>query len=563
MVGTMASARDETRSSVSRLIARGARRFPDRIAIADDEAQISYAELHDRVNQVAVALRHLGLRQGDVAGLLVGNRIELLVVAAAVCRLGGVASMLNTTLRGDPLLHCLGAAPPRILVVGQELAELRTVVEPWCAEVGCTTAWVGSGAPTGWVDLMARADQAPSTTVHEVSRMGDPAFLVFTSGTTGMPKASRMSHRRWIGAGFMFGGVCLRLRPRDVLYCPLPLYHNTALTLCWSSTLRAGATLAVRQQFSASAFWDDCRRHGATVITYVGEIPNYLAGLPPTPADRDHSVRKMVGIGLHPHRWHAFKERFGIEEVYEFYSASELNAGFFNILNLDQTVGFCLSPWELVAYDAETAQPLRGEDGRVVRAERGREGLLLTRVTDRFKFEGYTDAAASERKLVRDAFSPGDCWVNTGDVMRSIGFGHAQFVDRIGDTFRWKSENVSTAQVEAVLAASPGVADAAVYGVEVPHTHGRAGMAAVVPAGDTLDLDALLAHLRNELPSPAVPLFVRILDRLDTTATFKHVKRGLRADGFRTQGVYIALGTSFVPLTDELLEGIDAGSIRL
>ena len=468
---------------------------------------------------------------GVVAAALPAARLAPPVALRAPA-MGAAASLLNTQQRAAALTHSLSCAPPRLMVVGEELVEAMGGVicdapMAWVADTGKVAR------PPRWMDLLGMAAGESATPVRpgRAVKMGDPAFYIFTSGTTGLPKASVMSHKRWIGAGLMFGSVCLGLSTDDTIYAPLPLYHNQALTLAWSTSVRTGCALAIRRRFSATEFWDDCRRYDATTLAYIGEIARYLLNQPRTARDRHHRVTRAVGVGLRPELWDGFKHRFGITQVCEYYSASELNAGFFNLLNLDRTVGFCPTPWALVAFDTDTGAPVRGADGRMIRLRRGDTGLLVTRVTNRAAFEGYTDPEATRAKLLHDVFESGDTWVHTGDLMRNIGFGHLQFVDRVGDTFRWKSENVATTEVEAVVAAEPSVSEAAVYGVRVPHTSGRAGMAAVVPC-EALDRDALLRRLRSELPDYAVPRFLRVTQQLQTTGTFKHQKGALRRDGF-------------------------------
>ena len=538
LVGTMALASDDRRLSLGRVLARTARRHPHRPAIKQEGGVLTWRELDRESSRVAHVLQSRGVRRGDAVAVALDNRPELLILVAAAAKLGAVASMINVQQRRAALLHSLTVTPHRCYVVGDEVlpAFLEVRAELPAREL-LRVADAGRAEPPADLDafdLLAAARGAPMSTpaAARAVRMGDPLLYIFTSGTTGLPKASIMSHKRWLGAGLMFGAACLGLGPEDTLYAPLPLYHNQALTLCWSASVDSGAALAIRRGFSATAFWDDCRRHDATAIAYIGEICRYLLQQPPGPGDRDHRVRKAVGVGMRPELWTAFEERFGVLEIYEYYSASELNAGFFNILDLDHTVGICPVPWALVAWDARAGEPLRGLDGHLVRVGRGGTGLLVTRVTERFRFEGYTDQEATRSKLLHDVFAPGDTWIHTGDLMRSIGFGHLQFVDRVGDTFRWKGENVATTEVERVIATEPSVRDATVYGVEVPHASGRAGMAAAVPVAGEVDREALLARLRRELPAYAVPRFLREVRELEVTGTFKHVKHRLREEGF-------------------------------
>ena len=572
---TFLAARPDTRLSLGHVLEQTAHRHPEAVALRWEGGALTYEAFNRQCNRIAHALFGAGVAAGDVVGVLMDARPEVLMVAAAAAKLGATASMLNPSLRRGALAHALDAAPPRCVVGGAELWEILEEAEDRRERPTPLRFWMPDGAggvpPDGARPLCEAADRCPDHNPPSTRavRMRDPALYVFTSGTTGLPKASAMSHKRWIGAGLMFGGVCLRLGPEDALYAPLPLYHNQAITLAWSSTMRAGAALCIRRRFSAQAFWDDCRHHGATAITYIGEIASYLLGQPETPADRDHRVRRAVGVGMRPEIWHAFKARFGVDEIYEYYSASELNAGFFNVLNLERTVGFCPTPWALVAFDVARGEPLRDPRGRMVRVDRGGTGLLVTRVTRRFGFEGYTDPAATEAKLLRDVFQSGDTWVNTGDLMRNLGYGHLQFVDRVGDTFRWKSENVATREVEAAVNGAPDIRECSVYGVAVADLPGRAGMAAVVPRAAALDPDALLRRLLRELPRYAVPVFLRVTRDLCTTTTFKHQKGALREAGFDPRQIadplFVLLPSEdrYAPLTPDLYDRIAAGQVRL
>jgi fatty-acyl-CoA synthase len=305
------------------------------------------------------------------------------------------------------------------------------------------------------------------------------------------------------------------------------------LTVAVSSVLNSGATLALGKSFSASRFWDEVIRYGATAFIYIGEICGYLLNQPEKPTDRQHKVRVIAGNGLRPAIWDQFTSRFGIDRVCEFYAASEGNTAFVNILNMPKTAGVCPTAVAFVEYDPETGDPLRDDKGRVRKVPSGEPGLLLSKVSNFQPFDGYTDSQASEKKLVRNAFRDGDVWFNTGDLMRSQGFGHAAFTDRLGDTFRWKGENVATTQVEAAVAHDPNVEECTVFAVEVQGAGGRAGMAAIqLKEGTDFDGKALAKAVYELLPGYAVPLFVRIVESLEYTSTFKSKKVDLRKQGY-------------------------------
>ncbi|MGD9517297.1 long-chain-acyl-CoA synthetase, partial [Mycolicibacterium sp.] len=396
-----------------------------------------------------------------------------------------------------------------------------------------------SGADTDGLitldELKQLAETAPTTNPATTSAVlaKDKAFYIFTSGTTGMPKASVMTHYRWLRALAGFGGLGLRLNSSDTLYCCLPLYHNNALTVALSSVINSGATLALGKSFSASRFWDDVIRYDATAFVYIGEICTYLLNQPEKPTDRRHKVRVICGNGLRPAIWDAFTERFGIKRVCEFYAASEGNTAFVNVLNIDKTTGICPTPIAFVEYDENTGEPVRDEQGRVRRVKKGEPGLLLSKVSNYQPFDGYTDKKESEKKLVRDAFKEGDVWFNTGDLMRAQGLGHAAFTDRLGDTFRWKGENVATTEVEAAVSTHHQIEECTVFGVEVPDTGGRAGMVAIqLKEGHELDGQSLAKAVFEKLPSYAVPLFVRVVQELAHTSTFKSQKGDLRKEGY-------------------------------
>ncbi|WP_433611299.1 long-chain-acyl-CoA synthetase [Prescottella agglutinans] len=515
----------DARVSIGRVFQEQAQRQPHHPFIRFEGESVTYGEANARVNRYAAVLAQHGVRHGDVVGILMKNRPETLLLTLAAVKLGAVAGMLNHNQRGDVLAHSLSLLDSRLLVVGEECGEAVASLE------GAPQArTVLSGAD---LDAAAEGADASNPAVCERIQGKDRAFYIFTSGTTGLPKASLMSHFRWLKSMSGLGAMGVRLRRSDTLYCALPLYHNNALTVSLSSVLSSGATFAIGRTFSASRFWEDAKLNGATAFVYIGEVCRYLLNQPPRPTDRDNDIRLVVGNGLRPEIWTEFTERFGIDRVAEFYGASECNIAFVNALGVDRTAGLCPLPYAVVEFDPDTGRARRDSAGRLRRVGTGEVGLLLSKVTDRAPFDGYTDPDASEKKLVRDGFKDGDCWFDTGDLVRTQGFMHVAFVDRLGDTFRWKGENVATTEVEGALSAHPAIDESVVYGVAVPGTDGKAGMAAVtVHPGYEFDGELLAKELFDRLPVYAIPLFVRVVDSLETTSTFKSRKVGLREEGY-------------------------------
>ena len=516
-------ARPTAKTSIGKVFQERAARYANNVFIRFEDQEITYREANETVNRYAAVLAARGVGHGDVVGVMLRNSPQAVLLMLAVVKCGAVAGMLNYHQRGKVLAHSFGLLKAAAVIAETDLIE--PITECGAEPAGLMTV----------DDLQRLAATAPTVNPAATAAVlaKDKAFYIFTSGTTGMPKASVMTHYRWLRALAGFGGLGMRLTSDDTLYCCLPLYHNNALTVATSSVLNAGATLALGKSFSASRFWDDVIRYDATAFVYIGEICAYLLNQPPKPTDRQHRVRVICGNGLRPAIWDEFTKRFGIARVCEFYAASEGNTAFMNVFNIDKTTGICPSPIAFVEYDGDTGEPLRGDDGRVRKVKSGEPGLLLSKVSNFQPFDGYTDKKESEKKLVRDAFKEGDVWFNTGDLMRSQGFGHAAFTDRLGDTFRWKGENVATTEVEAAISTDPQVEEATVFGVEVEGTGGRAGMAAIqLKEGEEFDGKALAKAAYEKLPGYAVPLFVRVVKELAHTSTFKSQKGDLRKEGY-------------------------------
>lgn len=516
-------ARPSAKTSIGKVFQDRASQYGDKVFLRFEDRDITYREANETANRYAAVLAARGVGHGDVVGIMLRNSPEPVLLMLAAVKCGAISGMLNYHQRGDVLKHSLGLLSAKVVVADSEFVD--PINECGADPEGLVTLdefdRLAETAPT----------ENPSTAAAVLAK--DKAFYIFTSGTTGMPKASVMTHYRWLRALAGFGGLGMRLNSNDILYCCLPLYHNNALTVALSAVLNGGSTLALGKSFSASKFWDDVIRYDATAFVYIGEICAYLLNQPEKDTDRKHKVRVICGNGLRPSIWDDFTERFGIERVCEFYGASEGNTAFVNVLNIPRSTGVCPTPVAFVEYDGESGEPVRDKNGRVRKVRNGEPGLLLSKVSNFQPFDGYTDKKESEKKLIRDAFKEGDVWFNTGDLMRSQGFGHAAFTDRLGDTFRWKGENVATTEVEAALSTDPQVEEATVFGVEVEGAGGKAGMAAIqLKEGEEFDGKALAKAAYDKLPGYAVPLFVRVMKEIAHTSTFKSQKVDLRKEGY-------------------------------
>lgn len=566
-----ATIKGTSKKSIGLAFQRQAEKHPERIFIRFEGADLSYGDANARINQYASVLAQRGVTTGSVVGVLSTNRPETLLVALATVKLGAVAGLMNHNQRGAVLDHSLGLLEAAVVVVGSEVAEALDTISVTPAPTVLSLP-EGDSAIPGLESLDDLADGASIANPSGVDQVmaSSTAFYVFTSGTTGMPKASRMSHMRWLKAGATLGDVNVRLKSDDTLYCCLPLYHNNAVTVSLASVISAGATIAIGRKFSVTRFWDQVRENDATAFCYIGELCRFLLNQPPSAGDTDHRVRVIVGNGLRPEIWDDFQTRFAIPRIGEFYGASEGNLVFFNAFNLKRTAGVCPLPFAVLAVDPVTEQPARGPDGFGRRVKRGEVGLLVTKITNRVPFDGYTDPKATESKIIRDLLKTGDEWFNTGDLVLDQGFKHIAFADRLGDTYRWKGENVATTEVEAALLRHPAVEDAVAFGVEIPGTDGRAGMVALKLRGEAeFDGQDVARHVLDTLPSYAVPLFVRLIDEVEQTTTFKSRKVELRNEayspGLVADPLFVLGGrdAGYVPHYEDYARDVASSAVRV
>ncbi|NXG30130.1 S27A6 protein, partial [Dromaius novaehollandiae] len=542
----------------------------------------TYQDVNKRSNRVAqVFLHHGALKKGDTVALLMGNEPDFIHVWFGLAKLGCVVAFLNFNIHSRSLLHCINECAAKALVIAEDC--LRLIEKEFIFHLmdNNVTIWlISTSSPFQRVGtILDKLDKVPDDPVpshlRSVTNQGNTAMYMFTSGSTGFPKAAIITHLRALSASLAFnqcGAVS-----QDIMYLTLPLYHISASLLGIGGCIQLGATCVLKKKFSASQFWNDCRKHNVTVFLYIGELCRYLCNQPSKEEDRVHQVRLALGNGIRPAIWKEFLMRFGPIKIFEFYGSTEGNSSFLNYTNKIGAVGRAgifskfLHSFELLKYDVWKQELMKDEHGRCKKAPIGEPGLLVVQVTEETPFSGYAgNKEISEKKLLRNVFVKGDVYFDTGDLLVMDQNGFLYFSDRVGDTFRWKGENVATIEVSEIIGMMDFVQEVNVYGVSVKNYEGRIGMAAIVLKPDqSLDGERLYQHVVDFLPSYAQPRFVRIMDVMQITATFKHQKMHLVNEGFNPEIISEPLyflhepARSYIPLTREIYKKMVSGEIRL
>jgi fatty-acyl-CoA synthase len=562
------------------LIEELADQYGDAPALVSDREQFSYLELGARSNRYARWALAQGVNKGDTICLLMPNRPEFLALWLGVTRVGGVVALLNTNLTGNSLAHCINVVEPRHIIVDASLLAAFQTAQPHLTTNAKVWLHGDAGAVFPRIDREVEffAGERLAQAERRALTIEDRALFIYTSGTTGLPKAANINHYRLMLATHAFAAV-MNTRASDRMYNCLPLYHTSGGLLATGALLLRGGSVVIRERFSVREFWDDIVRWECTLLQYIGEFCRYLVNSPPNAKERSHKLRLVCGNGLRPDVWPEFKRRFAIPQIMEFYAATEGNVTLFNWDGKEGAVGRI--PWflahrfpiEVVRFDVETQQPVRTADGFCIRCDPDEPGEVVGKILrdpskPAARFEGYASQAETDKKILRDAFEKGDLWFRTGDLMRKDKDGYFFFVDRIGDTFRWKGENVSTTEVEEAIGQFDGALEANVYGVQVPGREGRAGMAVIV-AADNLNLAAFREHLAKSLPDYARPVFLRARPNIEVTATFKQKKVELVKQGFDpgtiADPIYFndPATKAFVRLDAPLYKRIVSGDVRL
>jgi fatty-acyl-CoA synthase len=565
------------------LIDELAEQHGDKPALLSARETLSYRTLAERSRRYLRWALQQGIAKGDVVALLMPNRPEYLAIWLGLTRAGATVALLNTNLTGTSLAYCIDIVAARHVIVAAELLDALYSTASFLK--AAPTVWLhGDPGPQAGdlprIDLaVAALDGGPLAAAEKIDlTIEDKALFIYTSGTTGMPKAANINHYRLMLAACGFCGV-MDTRADDRMYDCLPMHHTAGGVVAIGATLVAGGSVFIREKFSAREFWDEVVANDCTLFQYIGELCRYLTEAPSHPRERAHRLRLAIGNGLRPEVWPRFAARFAIPRVLEFYAATEGNVNLFNFDGRPGAVGRV--PWFLkrrfpiaiVRFDMHGQKPIRTADGLCERAAPGETGeavgqILADPASSNMRFEGYADTAHNAPKILRDVFTKGDAWFRSGDLMREDADGYFYFVDRIGDTFRWKGENVSTMEVAEIVGSFPGIREANVYGVEVAGREGRAGMAAIV-CTPGLDLAALHAYVAARLPDYARPLFLRVCETIEVTATFKQKKIGLAREGFDPDGIADEMffddprKLAYVQLDGPLHRAIVSGAVRV
>jgi fatty-acyl-CoA synthase len=571
---------DRLRITMPVLIGRLAQQFDAAPALVSTEAALSYRELAARCSQYSRWGLAQGLTAGDTVCLMMPNCAEYMAIWLGLTRIGVVVALINNNLAGDSLTHSINIVAPRALIAGSDAASRLTSVRAnLAAGLPC---WVYGGQ--GTLDLPALAaelDRFPGEDLPD-SECAPPlidatALYIYTSGTTGLPKAAKVSHYRVMQWSHWFAGL-MDTKPSDRMFNCLPLYHSVGGVVATGATLVGGGAVVIRARFSASDFWRDVRDERCTLFQYIGELCRYLVNAPRQEHETAHGLRIACGNGLRPEVWEPFQNRFKIPRILEYYASTEGNFSLYNCEGRPGAIGKIPAflahrlPVALLKFDVESGEPWRNGEGFCERCAANEVGEAVGLIPGgkelAGRFEGYADPEASARKVLRNVFKEGDSWYRTGDLMRRDERGFYYFVDRVGETYRWKGENVSTAEVLTALTSSRGVLDGVVYGVTVPGADGRAGTAALMVDAE-FDLAAFRADIAPRLPAYARPVFLRLLGTIESTGTFKPRKQDLMKAGFDPTGISDPLFfddprvQAYVPLDAVLYAEISAGKVRI
>ncbi|KAK5867222.1 hypothetical protein PBY51_011734 [Eleginops maclovinus] len=557
------------------------KRHPNKIFVHFEGREYTYEEVDKQSNKVARALQaEARLKEGDAVALFLANEPSFIWIWLGLAKLGCPAALLNFNIRSKSLLHCFSCCGAKVIIASEELQGAVEEVLPTLTEQGISVFLLSEACSTQGINSLSdkishASDQPLSRDLRANVTIRSTALYIYTSGTTGLPKAAVVTHERVWAASFI--QAACGITSEDIFYINLPLYHSAGFLIGMVGSIERGITIVLKRKFSASQFWDDCRKYNVTVMQYIGETMRYLCNTPRKDNERNHRVKVAIGNGVRTDIWTEFLTRFGEIKVRELYAATEGNIGFINYTSKIGAVGRVnfvhkfFFPYTLIRFDTEKEEPVRNSEGLCIEAVAGETGLMVGRITQRSPFIGYAgNNQQTEKKRLRDVMKKGDLYFNTGDLLRFDDMNFVYFMDRVGDTFRWKGENVATSEVADILTLVNSVSETNVYGVKVEGHEGRIGMAAVtLKEGEDFDCLHAYKQVVNYLPAYARPRFIRIQPCLEMTGTFKMKKVKLVEEGFNPAHIedplyFLDLAKkSYVPLTEDIYRAIGAREIKL
>ena len=558
--------KDNKKLSLLNFFDNNVKKRPNDIAFIFEGVEITWKEADEQTNKYAGFLKSQNINKGDCFAILMDNSPDFLMLLLASFRVGSLAALINTTVSGEGLKHVIGISDVKLITAGaSHLEKLSSALGDSDLKNIPIFGMEDNEKIPDQVEDIKKLSKQFSTFIPYQPIMKDVAAYIFTSGTTGLPKAALVDHAKLVKGSFAGHFLCFNFNKNDRLYMTLPLYHSTGLILGWAASLRSGCPNVIKSKFSASDFWNDVKKYNVNKFIYVGELCRYLMNLPPSDGDRDNPITQISGNGLRPDIWESFQKRFNINKIVEIYGATEAVGMTINSFGRSGMIGRKRSDSTIIHCNKDDGSPILNSEGFCTKVSEGETGLYIQKISSSAKFQGYLDAQASNKKILQNVFKTGDQYFNTGDLITLHDNNWLSFADRVGDTYRWKSENVSTMEVAAILNNASGVMDCNVYGVQVDSAEGKAGMAAM-NVSDEFSFISFIEHVNKNLNTFQKPYFLRLTKEMQTTGTFKHQKEDLKKQGFNPSLIkdklYFLQKDNYVEIDQALYNRIHSGDER-
>lgn len=558
--------KDNKKLSLLNFFDNNVKKRPNDIAFIFEGDEITWKEADEQTNKYAGFLKSQNIHKGDCFAILMDNSPDFLMLLLASFRVGSLAALINTTVSGEGLKHVIGISDVKLITAGaSHLEKLSSALGDSDLKNIPIFGMEDNEKIPDQVEDIKKLSKQFSTFIPYQPIMKDVAAYIFTSGTTGLPKAALVDHAKLVKGSFAGHFLCFNFNKNDRLYMTLPLYHSTGLILGWAASLRSGCPNVIKSKFSASDFWNDVKKYNVNKFIYVGELCRYLMNLPPSDGDRDNPITQISGNGLRPDIWESFQKRFNINKIVEIYGATEAVGMTINSFGRSGMIGRKRSDSTIIHCNKDDGSPILNNEGFCTKVSEGETGLYIQKISSSAKFQGYLDAQASNKKILQNVFKTGDQYFNTGDLITLHDNNWLSFADRVGDTYRWKSENVSTMEVAAILNNASGVMDCNVYGVQVDSAEGKAGMAAM-NVSDEFSFISFIEHVNKNLNTFQKPYFLRLTKEMQTTGTFKHQKEDLKKQGFNPSLIkdklYFLQKDNYVEIDQALYNRIHSGDER-